>query len=130
MVQPLESITHPVSVGSGLCIVMTTMMGFLVLRTRSTYNAIISHPTLNSIKVITSTYHLKIKFPTKAGVGEVCGEQVLALEYYVQELHQGERNVKMTESLIKKKPVVNLVLPPPIEEKAPEVETRDESALK
>ena len=30
-----------------------------------------------------STYHLMIKFPTKYGVGEVCGDQVAARECYI-----------------------------------------------
>lgn len=72
-VQPVGSFTLPVTVGSSPS-TTTTMTDFLVVRTRSTYNAIIGHPTLNAIKAITSTYHLKVKFPTEAGIGEVCGE--------------------------------------------------------
>ncbi|KAF5464252.1 hypothetical protein F2P56_014344 [Juglans regia] len=72
-VQPVGSIALPVIVGSSLS-TTTTMIDFLVVRTRSAYNTIIGHPTLNAIKAITSTYHLKVKFPTKASIGEVCGE--------------------------------------------------------
>ena len=43
---------------------------------------IIRRPTLNCWKAITSTYCLKIKFPTENGVGEVKGDQVLARECY------------------------------------------------
>ena len=43
---------------------------------------IIRRPTLNHWKAITSTYCLKIKFPTENGVGEVKGDQMLARECY------------------------------------------------
>ena len=49
----------------------------------SAYNAIIRRPTLNSWKVVTSTYHLMIKFPTEHGVGELHRNQVVAHECYI-----------------------------------------------
>ena len=49
----------------------------------SAYNAILGQPTLNSWKVVTSTYHLMIKFPTDYKVGELCGNQVAARECYI-----------------------------------------------
>ena len=52
---------------------------FLVVDCSSTYNAILGHPTLNSWKAVTSTYHLMIKFFTEYKVGEVRGDQVAAL---------------------------------------------------
>lgn len=55
-----------------------TMIDFLVLMAPSSYKAILGRPTLNSLKAITSTHHLKMKFPIEAGVGEVQGEQTLA----------------------------------------------------
>lgn len=59
------------------------MADFMVVKTHSSYNAIIGWPTLNSLKAATSTYDLKMKFSTKAGVSEVGGEQALARECYV-----------------------------------------------
>ena len=56
---------------------------FLVVDCSSAYNAILGRPTLNSWKAITLTYHLMIKFPTKYGVGELCGNQVAACECYI-----------------------------------------------
>ncbi|GFS43263.1 hypothetical protein Acr_00g0084440 [Actinidia rufa] len=44
----------------------------------SPYNAILGRPTLGGIKAITSTYHLKMKFPTLTGIGEVKGDQKMA----------------------------------------------------
>ena len=51
-----------------------------------TYNAILGRPTLNSWRVVTSTYHLMIKFPTKYGVREVRGNQVAVHECYIATL--------------------------------------------
>ena len=39
-------------------------------------------PALDRLKAMTSTYHLKVKFPTTHGVGEIRGDQVLARECY------------------------------------------------
>ena len=55
---------------------------FLVVNSPSSYNVIIGRPTLNHWKVVTSTYCLKVKFPTEQGVGEIRGDQVLARECY------------------------------------------------
>ncbi|XP_075675210.1 uncharacterized protein LOC142644504 [Castanea sativa] len=60
----------------------TRQLDFLVVDCPSAYNVIIGRPTLNRWKVVTSTYCLKVKFPTEDGVGEVKGDQVLARECY------------------------------------------------
>ncbi|XP_075653600.1 uncharacterized protein LOC142623992 [Castanea sativa] len=60
----------------------TRQLNFLVVDCPSSYNVIIRRPTLNRWKAATSTYCLKIKFPTEVGVGEVKGDQVLARECY------------------------------------------------
>ena len=46
---------------------------FLVVDCSSAYNAILRRPILNSLKAVTSTYHLMIKFLTDYGVGELRG---------------------------------------------------------
>ena len=46
----------------------------------SSYNVIIGRPILNRWKATTSTYCLKVKFPTKNSVSEVKGNHVLARE--------------------------------------------------
>ena len=58
-------------------------MNFLVVDCSSSYNAIIGRLTLNSWKVVTSTYHLTVKFPTKYGIGQVQGDQLAARECYL-----------------------------------------------
>jgi len=42
---------------------ITKDVTFLVVDYLSSYNAILGRPTFNSWKVVTSTYHLIIKFP-------------------------------------------------------------------
>ena len=58
---------------------------------------IIGRPTLNRWKAATSTYCLKVKFPTKNGVDEVKGDQVLAKEYYQAVLAAKENHTWMIE---------------------------------
>jgi hypothetical protein len=64
----------------------TVMVDFLVIDRSSAYNAIIGHPALNKLKAITSTYHLMMKFPTKGGIGELKGNQVVARRCYNESL--------------------------------------------
>ena len=61
---------------------LTRQLDFLVVDCPSSYNVIIGRSTLNRWKSATSTYCLKVKFPTDNGVGEVKGDQVLARECY------------------------------------------------
>ena len=70
-------------------------MTFLVVDSSFAYNAILGHPTLNSLKAVTSTFHLMIKFPTKHGVGEVRGEQVAARECYIAMLEMDDHQQTM-----------------------------------
>ena len=61
---------------------MTNRHNFLVVDSPSSYNVIIGRPTLNRWKAATSTYCLKVKFPTEQVVEEIKGDQVLARECY------------------------------------------------
>lgn len=49
-----------------------------VINAVSTNNAIIGRTTLGALKAIISSPHLKMKFPTEFGVGEVCGDQKIS----------------------------------------------------
>jgi hypothetical protein len=64
----------------------TQMLNFLVIKASSTYNAILGRTGLHAFKAIASTYHLKIKFPTRNGVGEEKGDQKIARSCYVAAL--------------------------------------------
>ena len=81
-VRPLGVVTLPITVGDYPQRI-TRDVTFLVVDCSSAYNAILGHPTLNLWKVVTSTYHLMIKFPIEYGVGEVRGDQAVAREFYV-----------------------------------------------
>ena len=61
---------------------LTNQLDFLVVDCPSSYNVIIERPTLNRWKAATSTYCLKVKFPTDNGVGKVKRDQILARECY------------------------------------------------
>ena len=81
-VYPLSAVTLPVTVGD-YPQQITKDVTFLVVNCSSAYSAILGRPTLNSWKAVTLTYHLIIKFPTEYGVGEVCGDQMVAHECYI-----------------------------------------------
>ncbi|RRT69639.1 hypothetical protein B296_00036608 [Ensete ventricosum] len=49
----------------------TFMVPFMMVDFPFAYNAIIGRPTLNKLKVVVSTYHRSMKFPTSAGLEEV-----------------------------------------------------------
>ena len=81
-VYPLEAVTLLITIGD-YPQQITKDVTFLVVNCSSTYNAILERPTFNSWKVVSSTYHLMIKFPIEYGVGEICGDQVAAHECYI-----------------------------------------------
>ena len=81
-VQPVSTITLPVMVGS-YPRQITKSVNFFVVDCSSSYNAIIGRPTLNSWKVVTSIYHLSVKFPTEYGIGQAQGDQLAARECYL-----------------------------------------------
>ena len=79
-VQPMGTISLSMVVGAYLQQI-TKNVNFFVVDCSSSYNAIIGWPTLNSWKVVTSTYHLSVKFQTEHGVGQ--GDQLAARECYL-----------------------------------------------
>ena len=82
---------------------LTCQLDFLVVNCPSSYNVIIGRPTLNKWKAATSTYCLKVKFPTDNGVGKVKGDQVLARECYQAVLDANENHTWMIEGNDEKK---------------------------
>ena len=70
---------------------LTRQVDFLMVDCPTSYNVIIGRSTLNKWKAATSTYCLKVKFPTDNGVGEVKGDQVLTRECY-QAVQVGKEN--------------------------------------
>ena len=63
-VYPRGIVTLMVTIGS-YPLQVTNKHNFLVIDSPSSYNVILGRPTLNCWKVVTSTYCLKVKFPTE-----------------------------------------------------------------
>ena len=93
---PKGIVTLTVTVGAYLK-QLTRQLDFLLVNCPSSYNVIVGRPTLNRWKATTSTYCLKVKFPTENGVGEVKRGQVLAREYYQEVLVAKENYMWMIE---------------------------------
>ena len=89
-VQPVGTISLLVVVGA-YPRQITKDVNFLVVDCSSFYNTIIGRPTLNSWKVVTSTYHLSVKFPTEHGVEQVQKDQLVARECYLAMLAMDEQ---------------------------------------
>ena len=70
---------------------ITKDVNFLVVDCSSSYNAIIGRPTLNSLKAVTSTYHLSVKFRIEYGVGQVQEDQLATRECYLAMLAMDEQ---------------------------------------
>ncbi|KAL0449612.1 UNVERIFIED_CONTAM: hypothetical protein Slati_1517600 [Sesamum latifolium] len=69
----------------------TTMVRFLVVDTPFAYNVILGQSGLNLFRAVVSTYHLKMKFPTKNGIGEVSCDQKEVRRCYNLSLQKGEQ---------------------------------------
>ena len=95
-VYPKGIVTLTVTVGAQLR-QLTHQLDFLVIDCPSSYNVIIERPTLNRWKAATSTYCLKVKFPTDNGVSEVKGDQILARECYQAVLATKENHTWVIE---------------------------------
>jgi hypothetical protein len=80
-VSPLNSIELPITVGT-YPRQKVIMVKFLVVDRPSAYNAIFGRIVLNELKVVTSTPHLSMKFPTAEGVGVVKGDRREARRCY------------------------------------------------
>ncbi|XP_075636790.1 uncharacterized protein LOC142609033 [Castanea sativa] len=85
----LGEVTLPITVGDYPQQIVENVT-FLVVDCSFAYNAILGHPTLNSWKAVTSTYHLMVKFPTEYEVGEVKSNQVATRECYIATLEMDD----------------------------------------
>ena len=71
---------------------VTTSVEFLVVDCPSSYNVSIGRPTLNKLRVVISTYHLLVRFPTEHGIDELKGDQAAARECYFASLRPETRH--------------------------------------
>ncbi|XP_074360941.1 uncharacterized protein LOC141701177 [Apium graveolens] len=85
----------------------TQMLNFQVVKAASTYNAIMSRTGIHAFKVVPSTYHMVLKFPTRNGVGEARGDQKMARSCYIAARRPdgtgGRLNVDPTRKAVKQK---------------------------
>ncbi|XP_074347254.1 uncharacterized protein LOC141686095 [Apium graveolens] len=81
-VHVIGTIDMPVLFGSPPCQVWKVIK-FHVISASSSLNAILGRTTITSLKAITSISHLKMKFPTEFGVGEMIGDQATARQCYL-----------------------------------------------
>ncbi|KAL0413088.1 UNVERIFIED_CONTAM: hypothetical protein Sradi_1510500 [Sesamum radiatum] len=93
-VASMGTITLPVSMGEEPKR-KTLMIKFLVVDTPFAYNIILGRPDLNAFKAVVSTYHQKMKFPTKNGIGEVICDQKEARRCYSLSMKKGEPSEKV-----------------------------------
>ncbi|KAK3000492.1 hypothetical protein RJ639_022531 [Escallonia herrerae] len=75
------------------------MLDFMVVRVPLAYNAILGRTALNQLKAVVSTYHMKMKFSTENGVGEVKGDQVVARQCYMASCRNRASETLMIEDL-------------------------------
>ncbi|KAL0453024.1 UNVERIFIED_CONTAM: hypothetical protein Slati_1280500 [Sesamum latifolium] len=93
VVHPRGMVSLPLTMGRGTTR-KTCLLKFLVVDVPSAYNVILGRPTLNTFQAVVSTYHMKIKFPTAGGVGEVQGDPLQSREFYVEAVRKRQkRNV-------------------------------------
>ncbi|XP_063942768.1 uncharacterized protein LOC135150410 [Daucus carota subsp. sativus] len=79
------TIRLPVTLGEGTCSA-TQVMDFMIVDHDSSHNTIVGRPLLKEMRVVTSIYHLFMKFPTPGGIGIVRGCQYDSRECYLQSL--------------------------------------------
>lgn len=90
-VPPLRGVELLVTIGNHLA-QAKIFTNFLMVDTPSIYNVIIRRPTLNALRVVASTCHLIMKFPTVIEVGMVYGNQVEAYHCYALALKEKENS--------------------------------------
>ncbi|KAK3002518.1 hypothetical protein RJ639_020866 [Escallonia herrerae] len=75
------------------------MLDFVVVKVPSAYNGILGRPALNPLQAVVSTYHLKMKFPTEHGVGEVKGDQTTTRQCYMASCRLKNKEALIIEDL-------------------------------
>ncbi|KAK3025048.1 hypothetical protein RJ639_044799 [Escallonia herrerae] len=75
------------------------MLDFVMVCVPSAYNVILGQTALNQLKVVVSTYHMKMKFPTEHDIGEVKGDQVVARQCYMASCRTKSNETLIIEDL-------------------------------
>ncbi|KAL0444280.1 UNVERIFIED_CONTAM: hypothetical protein Slati_2150700 [Sesamum latifolium] len=90
VVHPRGMISLRLTMGAGTTR-KTCMLKFLVVDVPSAYNVILGRPTLTAFQAVISIYHMKIKFLTPGGVGEVQGDHLQSRKCYVEAVRKGQK---------------------------------------
>ncbi|GKV46449.1 hypothetical protein SLEP1_g53433 [Rubroshorea leprosula] len=101
-VQVERVLTLHVAFGSGRTYV-TPSVRFLVVKMPSSFNVVISRPTLTEIQVVVSQSHLCMKFPTLMGIATLLGNQELARHYYITSVTRPNKDKEQTPEAIPQK---------------------------
>ncbi|XP_073107230.1 uncharacterized protein [Elaeis guineensis] len=64
------------------------------------YNAILGQPSLGVLKAVVSSYHLMMKFPMEAGVGQVRGNQAMARQCFTAKLWVEEQSMENADLFV------------------------------
>ncbi|KAK2999895.1 hypothetical protein RJ639_023415 [Escallonia herrerae] len=75
------------------------MLDFVVVRVPSAFNAFLGRTALNQLRAVVSTYHMKMKFPTENGVGEVKGDHMVARQCYMASCRNRANETLIIEDL-------------------------------
>ncbi|XP_042489529.1 uncharacterized protein LOC122069545 [Macadamia integrifolia] len=90
LVQPKGMIELQIRVGLGE-LQKSVMANFSVVDIPSAYNIILGRPSLNNLKAVVSTFHLKMKFPMERGVRGCRGDQLESRRCYVNTLKETKK---------------------------------------
>ncbi|KAL0434516.1 UNVERIFIED_CONTAM: hypothetical protein Slati_2785900 [Sesamum latifolium] len=90
VVHPRGVVSLPLTLGIGHTR-RTCILKFLIVDVLSAYNVILGRSTLNAFQVVISMYHMKIKFPTSEGVGEVQRDPLQSRRCYVEAVRKGQK---------------------------------------
>ncbi|KAL0345541.1 UNVERIFIED_CONTAM: hypothetical protein Sradi_4385400 [Sesamum radiatum] len=90
VVHPRGMVSPPLTMGRGT-MWKTCLLKFLVVDVPSAYNVILVRPTLNTFQAVICTYHMKIKFLTSGGVGEVQGDPLQSRKCYIEAVRKGQK---------------------------------------
>ena len=83
LVMPIGRVTVKVHAGT-----ISSPTEFWVLNSYSPYNAILGRPWLHKMKVVPSTLHQRLRFPTSERIMEIRGDQVAAKQCLIAATHQ------------------------------------------
>ena len=70
---------------------------FILVEAFFPYTAILARPWLHAIGVVSSTLHMKVKYPTLGRVGELIGSQTMARQCQIAAITWQPTNRAMAE---------------------------------